>query len=77
MSYDDAMIEPPKSLIQELPEQKHSDVRSSYGILTLSSKFVEEIHDLVDVAQDSGQGNTPEFKLRHNGLQVTDIWVSL
>jgi hypothetical protein len=76
ISYDDAMSEPPKSLIQELPEQKHSDARSSYGILTLSSKFAEEIHDLIDYAQGNGHGNIPEFKLRHNGQHVTEIEVS-
>ena len=49
MSYDDAIIESQKPLIQQLPEQKPSDAGSSYGILKLPRKFAEEIHDLIDV----------------------------
>lgn len=76
MSYDN-MMESPKALIQELPEQMHSETRSSYGILTLPSKFAEEIHDLLDVARGNGHGNIPEFRLHHNGLQVTEVMVAL
>lgn len=73
----DNMMESPKTLIQELPEQTYSETRSSYGILTLPSKFAEEIHDLLDVARGNGRGNIPEFRLHHNGRQVTEVMVAL
>jgi len=72
VSYDN-VIESPKTLIQELPEQTQSETRSSYGILALPNKFAGEIHDLIDLAQSNGHDNIPEFRLHHDGRQVTEV----
>jgi hypothetical protein len=72
----DNVIDSPKKLIQEVPEQTHSETRSSYGTLTLSSKFARDIHDLIDYAHGNGHGNIPEFRLHHNGRQVTEVKVA-
>jgi hypothetical protein len=72
VSYDN-VIESPKTLIQELPEQTQSKTRSSYGILVLPNKFAREIHDLINYAQSNGHGDISEFILHHNGRQVTEV----